>query len=438
MAQKDRATLLADLLVSYPDNAAGLITPTVLRSQQTDIIQSFLNLLSDIPDTTQITSEQDWIDNTTDSGGNARAMLLDKTYVIVGTVTHAFTLQANGVNRITSSAVITASNDYTGANANAYEITDAARGIAFDNITINCPGKDWMLSTAALFLSTDRCSIQALGIGTCNALVNFFAFTRYGNIGAEFTTGMVFTTTGNVSMDITNCAYFPNQATASLPCLDLNSSTWGDMRVESTKFNLGGTNFAITGLALAGNLISAGFVNHCDMTGSANALDGVSEHDDPWIFTGNLGTAESGSSIGAFVEGNTSVTVIGVGAGDDGNPILVNVGVLASSYIDERFSISTAGVLTHEGANPALKSVTFTGLADTAAGNNVPYTFYVAVDGVVINGSRGPVSLDSADPGGFITQALVGVAFGSEISLFVEENSGTTNITVSDLSVVVN
>jgi len=38
MAQKDRATLLADLLVSYPNNAAGLITPTILRSQQTDII----------------------------------------------------------------------------------------------------------------------------------------------------------------------------------------------------------------------------------------------------------------------------------------------------------------------------------------------------------------------------------------------------------------
>lgn len=438
MTTKDRSTLLADLLVSYPNNAAGLITPTILRSQQTDIIESFLNFLSDIPDTIQITSEQDWIDNTTDSGGNDRTMILDKTYVVVGAVTHAFTLKANGINRITANAVLTVSNNYTGVNAHAYEVDNAAFGLVFDNITINCPGKDWILSTASIFLSTDRCSIQALGLGTCNALVGFFAFTRYGNTGAEFTTGMVFTTTGNVSMDVTNCAYFPNQATASLPCLDLNSSTWGDMRVESTKFNLGGTNFAITGLSSAGNLINAGFVNHCDMTGSANALDGVSEHDDPWIFTGNLGTAESGASIGAFVEGNTTATVIGVGAGDDGNPILVNVGVLAASYIDERFSISTAGVLTYEGANPALKSVTFTGHADTASGNNVPYTFYVAVGGVVVNGSRGVVSLDSADPGVFITQALVGLASGSEISLFVEENSGTTNITISDFSVVVN
>ena len=438
MATKDRATLLADISTLFPTNGAGAITAAILRGQQTDIVESFLNLISDTPDIERITSEQDWIDNTTDSGGNVRTMLADKTYVIVGTVTHAFTLKANGINRITANAVLTVSNNYTGANAHAYEVDNAAFGLVFDNITINCPGKDWMLSTASLFLSSDRCSIQALGLGTCNTLVGFFAFTRYGNTGAEFTTGMLFTTTGNVSIDITNCAYFPNQAIASLPCINLNSSTWGDVRIESTKFNLGGTNFAISGLPSAANVINAGFVNHCDMTGSSDALSGVSEHDDPWIFTGNLGTAESGASIGAFVEGNAAATVISVGSGDDGNPIIVNVGVLASSYIDERFSISAAGVLTYGGANPALKSVTFTGHADTASGNNVPYTFYVAVDGVIVNGSRGLISLDSPDPGVFITHALVGVANGSEISLFVEENSGTTNITITDFSVVVN
>lgn len=41
MAAKDRATLLTDLSTSFPDNSSGIITPAILRSQQTDIIDSF-------------------------------------------------------------------------------------------------------------------------------------------------------------------------------------------------------------------------------------------------------------------------------------------------------------------------------------------------------------------------------------------------------------
>lgn len=388
------------------------------------------------PNVVLIQTEQDWIDNTTDSGSNARAMLVDKVYFIAGTVSHAFTLQANGINRITSNTIIKASNDYTGVNTNAYEITNAGFGISFDNITINCPGKDWMISTAALFLSTDRCSIQASAMGPCNALIIFFAFTRFGNTGSEFTTGMSFSTTGNVSMDITNCAFFPDQGT-SVSCVDLLSSTWGDVRIESTKFNLGTNNVALAGLGSGGNLISAGFVNHCDMTGATSAIDGPSPATDPWVFTGNLGVGDSTSNLGGFVEGNATATVIGVGAGDDGNPIVVNVGVLASSYEDERFTMATNGQITYTGTNDAEVSVLYTGIADAAAGNNVPYTFYVAVGGVVIPGSRSPVNLDSADPGRFAAQALVNAPTGETIDLFVEENTGTTNITISDFSVVV-
>lgn len=47
MANKDRATLLSDLSARFPDNASGLITPAVMRAQQTDIIDSLWNLISD-------------------------------------------------------------------------------------------------------------------------------------------------------------------------------------------------------------------------------------------------------------------------------------------------------------------------------------------------------------------------------------------------------
>ena len=47
MTQKNRSTLLSDLATSFPDNSTGLITPAVLRGQQTDIIDSFQNIITD-------------------------------------------------------------------------------------------------------------------------------------------------------------------------------------------------------------------------------------------------------------------------------------------------------------------------------------------------------------------------------------------------------
>jgi hypothetical protein len=49
MATKDRSTLLSDLLVSFPNNTSGLITPAILRGQQTDIIDSVYNLIDESP-----------------------------------------------------------------------------------------------------------------------------------------------------------------------------------------------------------------------------------------------------------------------------------------------------------------------------------------------------------------------------------------------------
>ncbi len=47
MTTKNRATLTTDLQTAFPDNGSGLITPSVLRDQQTDIIDSFAALLDD-------------------------------------------------------------------------------------------------------------------------------------------------------------------------------------------------------------------------------------------------------------------------------------------------------------------------------------------------------------------------------------------------------
>lgn len=437
MTTKNRATLLADLLVVFPDNASELITPAVLRGQQTDIIESYLNFLTDASEVRRISSEQDWIDNTADLGGGVRQMQNNFTYLVSGSVDHSFTIRAQGINRVTSDNVISASNNYTGTGF-AYSCTSASDGISFDNITITASSGVWMGATAALFIATDRCTIISDQLGTIDADVVFLAFTRFGNVGVEFdTVALLFTTVGGTSVDVINCAFFPNQATASLPCLNFQTSTYGDIRVESTKFNLGGSNRSLVGLPSGGNLANAGFVNHCDMTGSADPLLGISPSDDPWVFTGNLGVGDSVANLGCFVTGNVAATVITTGSGDDGNPIKVNVSTLASSYADSRYSVAASGTITHTGTTDTQRSILITGIADAASGTNKNYTFYVAINGTVIVGSASPISLDSADPGRFATQALINTSLNNTIDLFVENNTDETDITITSDTCVI-
>ncbi len=440
MSEKNRATLLADLLVAFPDNASGLITPVVLRGQQTDIIDSYLNLIDEAIGLISIASEQDWIDNTIDLTGGRRQMGLNASYRLLNPVTRSFTLVCNGVNLIRSENFIVGVDTYSGVINASYESTLATSGILIKNLQCVSLSAPWIDFSSALVFLGSNSTVITKELGQFNASSGSIIFAENFQFGIEsdpLTKGLTLSGSG-FTVSLANCTTFPDP-TETFDILVFGISTWKNIRISDMEFNAGAPNTPMSGLANGGNLIAggAGFVNHSNFGPATNPLLGISPADDPWIFTGNLGPAESSKSLGAFVENNVSVTAISVGVGDDGNPIAVNFGTSAVSYNLERFTMSTAGLVTYTGTNDTAVNILATGLADTAAGNNVPYTFYIALNGTVIPGSRGPLSLDSADPGRFATQAVVNISTGDTLQVFVEENAGTTNITVSDSSVTI-
>ncbi|MEE8599187.1 MAG: hypothetical protein V3S69_06745 [Dehalococcoidales bacterium] len=440
MSQKDRATLLADLLVSYPNNSTGLITPAILRGQQTDIIDSYLNIIDEGIGLIPIKSEQDWIDNTVDLTGGRRQMPLNASYRLLNPVTRSFSLVCNGVNSIRSENFIVGADTYSGATNAAYESTTTSDGLLLKNLQTSSLLAPWILFTDALgiFGSNSLVIAKDLGSYTASAGSIYFMENFQHGVGADpLTSGLDFTGSG-FTISMTNCSCFPDNA-VTFDLFDLGVSTWDNVRISDMEFNAGAPNTCISGAASGANLNAggAGFVNHSNFGLSATPLSGVSSADDPWIFTGNLGPADSGRSLGGFVDNNASATAISVGVGDDGNPIQVNLGVLATTYTSERLSMSTAGLVTYEGANNTKGTVTFGGLADAAAGNNVDYTFYVAINGTVIPGSRGRVNLDAADPGRFAAVAVTGLTTGDTAALFVENNTNETDITITDLTIIV-
>ena len=387
-----------------------------------------------------ISTEQDWIDSTVDIGGGRRQMGLNLSYRLLTPVTRSFTLVCQGVNAIRSENFIIGVDTYSGSINTSYESPTATDGLLIMNVqgvSLSAPWMDF-IDSVGFFGSNSLVITKDLGQFNASSGTIFFAENfQFGLQADPLTKGLAFSGSG-FTVSMTNCTSFPDQ-TETFDILVFGISTWNNIRISDMEFNAGAPNTPMSGLANGGNLLAggAGFVNHSNFGLATTPLTGISPADDPWIFTGNLGPAESSRSLGAFVENNISVTAISVGVGDNGNPIAVNFGTSATTYNLERFTMDTAGMVTYVGTNDATVKILATGLADTAAGNNVPYTFYIALNGVVIPGSRGPINLDSADPGRFAAQAVVEVSTGDTLEIFVEENAGTTNITVSDSSVAI-
>lgn len=384
----------------------------------------------------KIESTQDWIDNTVDLGGDKRQMLPGATYNLLTPVSRSFSLVCNGINAVRSDNFSVAIDTYTGSSNSSFESDNVAYGLVTRGVQMVSLSAQWLdfTDTFGFFGSNATVDCKDLGFFNANSGASVY-FTENFQHGSSslLTKGLTFDGSG-FTISITNSAFLPDQS-ATLSMINLATSTWQNIRIADLESNAGAPNTVIEGLASGANLLAggAGFVNHTNFGLSTTPLIGVSQADDPWIFTGNVGVPDSGTSLGGSVDSNATVTTIGT----VNTPVQADVGVLAQTYESERMSMSTAGVITNDGINQAKLTVIFTGIADTASGVNVDFTFYVAKNGTIIPGSRGPVSLDAADPGGFVAQALVDLDPANNVSLFVECNSGTTNITIIDFSVTV-
>jgi hypothetical protein len=78
---KNRAQLLADVATLFPTNGAEEITASILRGQQTDVIESFINLLTETPSLYYINSAQDFIDHAAAYAGGTITLQMARYHV---------------------------------------------------------------------------------------------------------------------------------------------------------------------------------------------------------------------------------------------------------------------------------------------------------------------------------------------------------------------
>ena len=145
--------------------------------------------------------------------------------------------------------------------------------------------------------------------------------------------------------------------------------------------------------------------------------------DDPSIFApSTVNVKMSKAQIFSHFGGNTTETVIAT----IDTPVKINA--VWSDINTTRFSFNANGTWTYTGLEDKDISMSIVATVTPAGGTARQVSTYFAKNGVVDAATRGSVT---ASTGGQITNlAIISVSTGDTVEVFIENNSGTQNITV--------
>ena len=168
----------------------------------------------------------------------------------------------------------------------------------------------------------------------------------------------------------------------------------------------------------------------CNFSGGGTYQLGVTSADNKALFRDSVGITNSSDISQYYMGGNVTVTPIAV----SGTAVKV-LGATTSSTITSKFT-NTDNRATYTGALDTFFKVAAT--LSVQSGNNNQIGVYVAKNGVVdvsseVYGTTG----GSGRAENIVVQTIVQLVQGDFIEIFVENSTGTQDITVTDLNVIV-
>lgn len=167
-----------------------------------------------------------------------------------------------------------------------------------------------------------------------------------------------------------------------------------------------------------------------NFSGGGTYTDGVQYDDNKSRWTECRGVINSSSITGFYMTGNTIATAIS----NTGTAVKV-AGTTTSAPISQRFT-NTDNRADYIGS--ITRDFKVTASVSLSSGNNNLISVYVAKNGVAIGESAVNVTTSaSGRVENCICQVIVKLLDGDYIEMFVENDTATNNITVSDLNVVI-
>jgi len=350
-------------------------------------------------------------------------LLTDREYFLINDISTTNRFVFSNKSVIKAGDALTITLTYTGVDS---MFTSTVTNARITNIALDCPnGTLFDLSSGGGFNAILLFVLSCDKIVTVNALGALFMSTCvFANViteGFEFSGANVIFFLNDIKLTMSGGTLF-----------NLGTATFDTFMVTDATFELDGAITFISGATGSANINAdrVGTVTNVRIggTGPITPTSGITEDDAQWEFQENDLLKNTVRSALISVVDNATPTAISVGVGDLGNPIQVTA--TWTEQVASGYTTTATGEITRTGKKQqAIVAIQVTAIK--AGGGTVDYKFYLALGGVVITDSATRVNLDSVENNFGLIWDLE-LADTNELSLFVEAQTGTDDVTVID------
>lgn len=253
-----------------------------------------------------------------------------------------------------------------------------------------------------------------------NIIIQLGAFLSSANLTLDGTIGTV---------GFTNTLFsgIEGQTTLTIPA---TATITRRLRISYSAFFSPTTATALDVSTSASILVESYILDTCNFSGPGTYLSGVQHTDNKSDFSGNNGISNSSSLSNYYMIANATATTIST----INTPVKM-AGSTTSDSITQRFT-NTDNRATYIGA--ITKGFKVTGNATLTSSSNVQMGLYIALNGAVIAQS---LSVGTGNAGGRADYvgsiAIVSLSENDYLEMWVENQSGTQNITGENLNFIV-
>lgn len=167
-----------------------------------------------------------------------------------------------------------------------------------------------------------------------------------------------------------------------------------------------------------------------NFSGGSTYVSGITSSDNKSRWSECRGIDNSSAISNYYMNGNATATTIGT----IGTAVKV-AGTTTSAAITSKFT-NTANRATYDGA--ILRNFKVTTVLSADSGNNNEVGIYIAKNGTILPESEVYITTNAGGRAeGGVAQVIVALAQDDYVEVFVENSTSATNITVSELSVIV-
>ena len=361
------------------------------------------------------------IDDFPAASGGVITLVDDKHYVISAPITTANRFVCGVDNIITMGSLLSPTLTYTGSGD---MFTAVDKRVNFVGCNFTCASGTFLNASGTVpgglvFISDvliNECSVIAVLSNL--TFVNIMTFSCN-----ESVTGITVSGSNYVIFGVDRMALFSTSVT--FIGLDLGTSVHSRLDIEGV-FAAPAGAIGIKGAAASVNLLSGqlGKVSRCNFSPNITPISGIATTDIRWDFFENNRIKDTMNDALISFNGSSTETVIST----VNTPVIVNATwvVIAES----KFTCTTGGRCTYDGERDENFPIDISIGIISAGGGGIDVSVYLAKNGAVVTASKVTLAISGT------SAAIVSIPWQDTLEeadfleVFVENNTGTTNIIV--------